>query len=308
MNKLLILLFVASNTFLFTQNLDSLYTQFDFQSKIGNNIEAEKTMLEISEREAQIFFLMIDTSNTYYKNKNWGDYVSYINKSLSYINDNPSPNTEKFHNRKDSIFENSIELLNEIFTINNDHLTLSVRGTIKMEIKDYQGAIEDFSIALEYDSTNFTTYYCRAMAYSEIFKNQEALADYTRSIYLNSNFSYSLINRGFLHMDMGNYASAIEDFNMSLQSSQIGQDKAYALNNIGYCLYKLEEFEDAKEYIHKSIILYPINSFAYRNLALVQISLKKNEEACKSIMKSIELGFVKVYGNEILELQNKHCQ
>ena len=202
----------------------------------------------------------------------------------------------------------SIECLNKEFDINRETVTLNIRAVMKMELEEYIWAIEDFSLIINNDSTNYTAYYNRAEAYSMSGMNQEALEDYSKSIKLNPNYASAILNRGFLYMDMEDYSKAIIDFENSIELNQIEFEKAYALNNIGYCLYKLGKLDDSQNYIENSINLYPINSFAYRNLALVHIALKNKELACENILKSIELGFVSSYGTEILELQKINCE
>jgi tetratricopeptide (TPR) repeat protein len=303
-----LILVLFTNTFVHSQSLDSLYNQYNIQLTNGDIKRAEKTMLSIAEQEAQIFFSLIDTAKTFYESENWEEYVKYLNKSINYYSDHPSPSTMEFHGKKDSLYYLSIECLNNVFDINREVVTLNIRAVMKMELEEYKWAIEDYSLIIKYDSTNHTTYYNRAMAYSMIGMNQEALYDYSKSIKLNPKYASAVLNRGFLYMDMEDYSKAIIDFENSIELNQIEFEKAYALNNIGYCLYKLGKLDDSQNYIENSINLYPINSFAYRNLALVHIALKNKELACENILKSIELGFVSSYGTEILELQKINCE
>jgi len=53
--------------------------------------------------------------------------------------------------------------------------------------------------------------------------------------------------------------------------------------------------------------LYPVNSYAYKNRALIYIEEKKWKEACEDLSKANELGYTRQYGKEVNELITKYC-
>lgn len=60
--------------------------------------------------------------------------------------------------------------------------------------------------------------------------------------------------------------------------------------------------------VNKSIKLYPANSYAFRNRALIYIEMNKIKKACEDLQAAIDKGFVQSYGQEVIELQKKHCK
>lgn len=60
--------------------------------------------------------------------------------------------------------------------------------------------------------------------------------------------------------------------------------------------------------VNKSLKLYPDNSYAFRNRALIYIAQDKLDKACEDITTALDLQYTKNYGNDVLELQKKHCQ
>lgn len=54
--------------------------------------------------------------------------------------------------------------------------------------------------------------------------------------------------------------------------------------------------------------IYPTNSYAYRNLALVYIELKILKEACNALGYAKSYGFERQYGGEVEALIDKHCK
>jgi hypothetical protein len=61
------------------------------------------------------------------------------------------------------------------------------------------------------------------------------------------------------------------------------------------------------EDVNHSLELYPSNSFAYKNRALIFIALKQYNFACDDLKKAISLGFTEMYGGEVQKLLEKYC-
>ena len=70
---------------------------------------------------------------------------------------------------------------------------------------------------------------------------------------------------------------------------------------------KLGDLKGAMGDVNKSIELYPSNSYAFRNRALIFIEMNKIQDACNDLQRSSELGFTKMYGSEVDDLRTKYC-
>jgi tetratricopeptide (TPR) repeat protein len=85
---------------------------------------------------------------------------------------------------------------------------------------DYDDAIHDYNLALEFDPKNTFTclvYSNRGVAYRKKGEYDQALADYTQAITLDPNGSQHYCNRGLLHELLGRKGEAIADFEMVIQ-------------------------------------------------------------------------------------------
>jgi len=182
------------------------------------------------------------------------------------------------------------------------------RGILKSDIGLYKESIIDFSKAIEIDSMNYIYFYNRGLAYRKLELLDSAILDYIKSIELNPEYASAYLNKGYALMSKNEYSKAIEEFKIALSKPIALKEKGYVTNNIAFAHYKLEDYELAKTFIKQSLEIYPINAFAYKNLALIDIALKNVESACKNIQKSINLGFVNQFGNEIIELQKENCK
>jgi len=70
----------------------------------------------------------------------------------------------------------------------------------------------------------------------------------------------------------------------------------------------MKQYSLALQDVNKSIGLYPGNSYAYRNRALIYLALNKTGEACADLDAALSLGFAQRYGPEVAELKNKNCK
>src|ERR1700761_6866241 len=69
-------------------------------------------------------------------------------------------------------------------------------GNTKANQKDYQGAIDDFTKAIELNPKSADAYFYRANANSNLQKNEEAVADFTKTIELNPKKADAYYYRG----------------------------------------------------------------------------------------------------------------
>jgi tetratricopeptide (TPR) repeat protein len=132
------------------------------------------------------------------------------------------------------------------------------RAQQRYEAKYYQGAYEDYSMALEIDSMNVEIWLGRGLALEKMKDFKGAFSDYTKAIDLKENYAKAWMNRGNVLLKMERYADAIDDYNVAL-------------------------------------IYWPEYSLAFYNRAMAKSKLKKHDEACIDIKRAEELG-MKVEG------------
>ena len=63
-------------------------------------------------------------------------------------------------------------------------------------MKDYPGAIEDYSKAIELDPTNALAYNNRGLIKKTLENYEGAIEDYTKAIKLNESYAVAYFNRG----------------------------------------------------------------------------------------------------------------
>lgn len=112
-----------------------------------------------------------------------------------------------------------------------------------------------------------------------------------------TNMSYYL-NEGGYFEQAKNYA----DTSLLLAKDSVWQGVAY--NNRSYANLKLGNLEQAKSDIEQAFLLYPNNSFAFRNNALILLQEGDTINACEALYKAKELGGLAITE----ELIKQHCE
>ena len=71
------------------------------------------------------------------------------------------------------------------------------QGVEKYDTGNYQGAIDDWSRAIEINPKNALAYYNRGLAKDDLQDYQGAIADYTKAIEINPDFASAYGSRGY---------------------------------------------------------------------------------------------------------------
>jgi tetratricopeptide (TPR) repeat protein len=205
-------------------------------------------------------------------------------------------------------FEYAIKDFTEGLKLSNpDSIQVSLylnRGSAKINIRDFQGAYNDFKEAYKLDPTNIGVLNNLAAVCDEVGKGDSTLIFLNRILQIDSTFIGAYGNIGFKYQEMGDYTTAIKYFDKVLT---LEPNEPLAFNNRAYNKYKQGDLKGALADVEKSLRLYPTNSYAFRNRALIYLAMKKNANACQDINKALELGFTTMYGDQMEKLKEEHC-
>jgi tetratricopeptide (TPR) repeat protein len=126
-------------------------------------------------------------------------------------------------------------------------------GNQKDSLKNFTGAINDFSAAIRQDSGNYSAFYYRGYVYYELKEYTNAINDFSESIKLDSLDIEALFNRGNAKFELKHYKGAIQDYTSALS-------------------------------------LNPKDKECYYNRAIAEYSGGNSDDACTDLEKASKLG------------------
>jgi tetratricopeptide (TPR) repeat protein len=161
------------------------------------------------------------------------------------------------------------------------------RGLDKTKAGDFNGAIDDFSKAIEIKPTG-QVYYNRAYSKSMIKNFEEAIQDYDKTIELEYRLAEAFFERGYCKDQLNNSDGAIADYTNAIKANR---EYADAYNNRAFTKLKQKNYKEAIKDFDKAIKVKPNFAGAYVNRGFAKKELGDKSGACKDWEKAIEFGF-----------------
>ena len=108
-----------------------------------------------------------------------------------------------------------------------DSLPLEIQyynqGVEKHDVGNYQGAIDDYTKAIDVDPQNAYAYYNRGKAKYDLLDYQGAIADYTKAIEINPQFASAYSIRGMSKYLLGDLKGACDD---ARKAADLGDERS----------------------------------------------------------------------------------
>jgi len=91
------------------------------------------------------------------------------------------------------------------------------RGNIRFEAGDFDGAIADYTEAIELNAADSVAYYNRGIARGRQGDHSRAIEDYTRAIQIGGRYANAYYNRGVHREETGDLDEAFADYTQALE-------------------------------------------------------------------------------------------
>lgn len=122
---------------------------------------------------------------------------------------------------------------------------------------DYEGAVLDFTLALEKDPGNPEIHYQRAMCYFHLKKKTLALLDADKAVEMQPNYSFRYASRAFMRDSFGDVMGAIQDYKEAIN---LDPEDAISYNNLGILEDKMGRRTISQGYYDKADKLMNVGS------------------------------------------------
>jgi len=132
-----------------------------------------------------------------------------------------------------------------------------------------------------------------AYAYELLGNYQGAIENYSKAIEIRPNLGYVFHGRGWVNMEIGNFEEALDDYENAKKFFSKGELRdmgADFWNNFGVIKDNLKDYKGALNEYNKAIKINPNDSLYYANRANVRFELGDEEGACSDYKKSSKLG------------------
>ena len=244
----------------------------------GIKDQYNKTIWSQAEAELKIFF-EVTTENGYVPEK-YDEMIMAVSKVKTYFS------IAESYDGKDISEINKWN--NAIVKDPTNSIAYLYRGLAKFQLKDYQGAIQDYSKCIELDPNNKDAYRCRAFAMEELKDYQSAIQDYSKLIEHDPNDQAAyLYLRADAKENLKDYQGAIQDYNKMIELEPTNKGyyvmRARAKNHLKDYQGAVQDYSKAIEIDEKS------TSYIYERGRTYQIHLNDVEAAKKDFEKVISI-------------------
>ena len=164
--------------------------------------------------------------------------------------------------------------------------TYFIRGCEKAELRDYNGAIADYTRAIRLKPDDANAYYNRGNAKRELGQHFAAIADYDTAIRLKPDDANAYLNRGVAKAQLGQHFAAIADYDTAIR---LKPDDADAYYNRGNAKRELGQHFAAIADYDTAIRLKPDDANAYLNRGVAKAQLGQHFAAIADFDTAIRL-------------------
>ncbi len=165
-------------------------------------------------------------------------------------------------------------------------VAFKTRAFFKNELKDYDGALQDFNMALQLNPNINECLASRGKILIDKKQYQAALADLNKSLTMDTTAADVFNNRGMAYQGMNDTAAALRDFNKAIKKDPKMQS---AYNNRCILRAIMGNISGAIEDADKAILLNPKESNSYCNRANIKTLIKDYRGAINDYNAALQL-------------------
>lgn len=198
---------------------------------------------------------------------------------------------------RNKVWKSSTALFSDLAENNPDNSFAHYgMGTIYIEKKDFEAALEELNLSIQLDSTYADAYYNRAIAELNLLKIDSAIIDLNKTITLNPSHQMAYVNRGNLKALRGDTLGALSDFDKAID---IYQNNAISYYNRARIKMNIKKYDEAVADFDKAITLDPEYADAYNNRGITKYFMKNYKGSIEDYDAVIKLdeNYVNAYKN-----------
>lgn len=185
--------------------------------------------------------------------------------------------------KKDKALE-SYDMANKLYP--NSVFILNNRASLRIQLKDYNGAMDDLTKSLQIDSLNDVTLIGRSHLYKLMKDTTSALKDLYAILRFKKNSLPANNNIADVQMARGQLNEAMKTFTDLLAENP---GEWILINNVGEVYFKMKDYDKAFEWANKAIKIKSNYDAPYITRGQVYMKRGDLKKAKKDFQKAIEL-------------------
>ena len=150
---------------------------------------------------------------------------------------------------------------------------------------DFSNGIKRCENIFDSNKTNPIFLYIFGLFHHSLSNQEKAISLYKKSLEIKPDYIDALVSLGRLHVE-SDFEESFFNFNMALQLNEQSVD---ILNCLGDLHFKYEKYEQAKEYFHKALNQNQSDNISMSNLGICLYRLGDTENAITNLQKSLEI-------------------
>ena len=196
-----------------------------------------------------------DIAYSKFKSREFDEAIIACQESLKlYPNDSYPLFLKGCINYEQQNYDLGISYLSEALKVNEEARYFHQRGQCKFELKDFEGAINDFYRAINLKENNDLAYLWIAIIKEQQLDFEGAIDDLNIAIDIKPKNYLFWQMRGDCKFELKNFIDAQEDFTEAIAGDP---EEEYNFYKRACCAFELENYENAIQDLNKSIALNP---------------------------------------------------
>lgn len=225
-------------------------------------------------------------------NKALGDYESALNICNTYLE--LYIDRAKYYQYSLKDYKKAIDDYNMVLKINPEHdYVYTEKASCRISLNDKEGAIQELSNSMKWEDENPLYYRLRAEIYSDLKMYDDAILDYSMALY---KFPFEIdlyLRRAVQYSKIGNPLSAITDYQEYIKYNA---DDPTAYNNLAYAYMNIEEFNLAEYNFNQAVKYNKYHFDSYIGLSILNYRQGKIKASISSMCNAIEIQDLLLYG------------
>lgn len=167
-----------------------------------------------------------------------------------------------------------------------DTALLIKRGDLYFQLREFEQAIADYSDAIELDSKADEAYFGRGMALGRFGQIREGIKDLSVYIERHPNDSRAYTKRGVRYLWIDEISNAEQDFTKAIA---LNPDNAEAHDDLGVIHARRGEYETALKHFNATVSIDPTYFKGFHNLSMLYFIIGQDALALASVEKALNL-------------------